>query len=445
MGLFNRGQSISGMWLDGKPAIRAYLGDVLVWDGTKPAFVNVPRALASAAAVAPAVRADASMTAVCALGSSSAIAPSLTAFATVDPETAVIVTAQASAPVVRADSIIMVETITVGAQALPAVAAQSSAATVASPAAVVSVATPTPSVAAHFATTIPAIAVNAAAQVPVITATGAAVVNVPVSAVNAMARVPAVSGNSSVGAFAVTADSTAKIPAISGSSNVTAVKATASSLAPIPVVQANNGPTISAYTTFSKTVGSGVTITLPTANVGDLWVIAMGTVESQMGSTPSGWTKRLGNGSWNDTSIEVWTRTKVAGDPATITTTASGFSNDKPAEVVAMTVTNQNGVNASSSVSSSTSTSATPHPTPAITTTVAKTVLIRMVLAAGPQTAAHTWPAGVTPITSVINGTSGALSVAVQTADLSGSQAIVNATPSAGSKYSSGTIAIAPV
>lgn len=240
MGLFNRGQSISGMWLDGKPAIRAYLGDVLVWDGTKPAFVNVPRALASALAVAPAIRADASITAVRTLGSSAAYAPSLTAFATVDPETAVIVTAQASTPVARADSLILVDVITVAAQALPAVAAQSSAATVAPPAAVVSVATPTPSVAAHFATTIPAITVNAAAQVPVITATGAAVVNVPVSAVNAMARVPAVSGNSSVGAFAVTTEGSAKIPAISGSSNVTAVKATASALALIAVVQAIN-------------------------------------------------------------------------------------------------------------------------------------------------------------------------------------------------------------
>lgn len=240
MGLFNRGQSISGMWLDGKPAIRAYLGDVLVWDGTKPAFVNVPRALASASAVAPAVRADASISAIPALGSSSAIAPSLTAFATVDPETAVIVTAQASTPAVRADSIIMVETITVGAQALPAVAAQSSAATVAAPAAVVSVVTSTPSMAAHFATTIPAIAVNAAAQVPVITATGAAVVNVPVSAVNAMARVPAVSGNSSVGAFVVTSDATAKTPVVTATSNVSPPKATATGLARVPVVQAIN-------------------------------------------------------------------------------------------------------------------------------------------------------------------------------------------------------------
>ena len=245
MGLFNRGQSISGMWLDGKPAIRAYLGDVLVWDGTTPAFVNVPRALVSALAAAPAVRADASITAIRAMGSSSVIAPSLTAFATADPETAVIVTAQASTPVVRADSIIMVETITVGAQALPAVAAQSSAATVAAPMAVVSVVTPTPSVAAHFATTIPAIAVNASAQVPVITATGAAVVNVPVSAVNAMARTPVVSGNSSVVAFAVTADATAKTPVVTASSNVSPPKATATGLARVPAVQANNFITVS--------------------------------------------------------------------------------------------------------------------------------------------------------------------------------------------------------
>ena len=245
MGLFNRGQSISGMWLDGKPAIRAYLGDVLVWDGTSPAFVNVPRALASALAVAPTVRADASISAVRALGASSAIAPSLTAFATADPETAVIVTAQASAPAVRADSIIMVETITVGAQALPAVAAQSSSATVDAPPISVSVNTPTPTVAAHFATTVPAIAVNASAQVPVITATGAAVVNVPVSAVNAMARVPVVSGNSSVVAFAVTADAAAKTPVVTASSNVSPPKATATGLARVPVVQANNFITVS--------------------------------------------------------------------------------------------------------------------------------------------------------------------------------------------------------
>lgn len=245
MGLFNRGQSISGMWLDGRPAVRAYLGDVLVWDGTKPAFVNVPRALASAVAVAPVIRADASITAACAVGSSSAISPALTAFATVDPETAVIVTAQVSAPVVRADSIIMVETITVGAQALPAIAAQSSAATVAVPAAAVAVATPAPTVAAHFATTVPAIAVNTSAQVPVITATGAAVVNVPVSAVNAMARVPVVSGSSSIVAFAVTADAVAKTPVVTASSNVSPPKATVTGLARVPVVQANNFITVS--------------------------------------------------------------------------------------------------------------------------------------------------------------------------------------------------------
>lgn len=245
MGLFNRGQSISGMWLDGKPAIRAYLGDVLVWDGTSPAFVNVPRALASALAVTPAIRADASITAVRTLSSSAAYAPWLTAFATVGPETAVIVTAQANDPVVRADSLILVDVITVAAQALPAVAAQSSSAAVEVPSISVSANVPTPTVAAHFATTIPAIAASASAQVPVITATGAAVVNVPVSAVNATARVPVVSGNSSVAAFAVTADATAKTPVVTASSNVSPPKATATGLARAPVVQANNFITVS--------------------------------------------------------------------------------------------------------------------------------------------------------------------------------------------------------
>lgn len=205
------------------------------------------------------------------------------------------------------------------------------------------------------------------------------------------------------------------------------------------------GMRIAAFTTFMKTAGATVTITLPAANVGDLWVIAMGTVAGQMGSAPSGWTKQLGNGAWNDGAyLEVWTRTKAVGDPASITTSASGWNGDSPTEVVAMTVVSQAGVNTSSSILSDGSATATPHPTPAITTTVAKALLIRMV-STGQLSAAHTWPTGVTPITTVINGTSAALSVAVQTADASGSQAAVNATPSNGSKYSSGTIAIAPV
>lgn len=207
----------------------------------------------------------------------------------------------------------------------------------------------------------------------------------------------------------------------------------------------STGPQVSAYTTFSKTTGSAVTITLPPANVGDLWVIAMATTSGQMGSTPSGWTKQMGNGAWyGDAYLEVWTRTKVAGDPPTIATSASGWDANTPTEGVAMTVTNQAGVNASSSILSDGSTTATPHPTPAITTTVAKALLIRMV-STGQLSSAHTWPAGVTPVTTVINGTVSALSVAVQTGGAAGSQSAVNATPSNGSKYSSGTIAIAPV
>lgn len=189
------------------------------------------------------------------------------------------------------------------------------------------------------------------------------------------------------------------------------------------------GPTVAAFTTFMKTTGSAVTITLPAANIGDLWVIAMATTSGQMGSTPSGWTKQMGNGAWyGDAYLEVWTRTKVAGDPPTIATSASGWDANTPTEGVAMTVTNQTGVNASSSILSDGSTTATPHPTPAITTTVAKALLIRMV-STGQLTSAHTWPAGVTPVTTVINGTVSALSVAVQRGGAAGPQAAVSATP----------------
>ncbi|MCW2300758.1 hypothetical protein [Rhodococcus erythropolis] len=310
MGLFNRGQSISGMWLDGNPAIQVFLGDVLVWDGTSPAFVNVPRALASALAVAPAVRADASIAAIRAFGSSSAIAPSLTAFATVDPETAVIVTAQASAPAVRADSIIMVESITVGAQALPAVAAQSSSATVEVSSVSVSLSVPAPTIAAHFTTTVPAIAVNASAQVPVITATGAAVVNSPVAAVNATARIPVVSGNSSVVAFDVTADATAKTPAITATSNVSPPKATATGLARVPVVQGINfqpqGMNLTSNFTFKTTTPVIVTPMAARAALPTSVVTANKLIMQNPGPVRAAWIARITTYSGDTVTGSIW-------------------------------------------------------------------------------------------------------------------------------------------
>lgn len=443
MGLFNRGQAASALILDGKRAVRAYLGDQLVWDGTMDAFVPIPHILVSATMADPVVAATALAVAPFITASAQVHEPSVSGTATVRPETAILVTGAVYVPDVSADALIEVPAISVSAIVLAPTVSEAFDATVEAPSIQVTAGMYSPKITADYAATVPIIAAFAELLAPLVTATGTAVVNAPMIAVSGSVNAPTVIGSSSVAVPAIVASATVYAPEVRRDAKVLAPLIAGSSTLYAPVVQALNGPTVSAYTTFSKTTGSAVTITLPAANVGDLWVIAMGTVSGQMGSTPSGWTKRLGNGSWNDTSIEVWTRTKVAGDPATITTAASGFTNDIPAEVIAMTVTNQTGVNASSSVSASTSTSTTPHPTPAITTTVAKTVLIRMV-STGPQTAAHTWPAGVTPVTSVINGSSGALSVAVQTADVSGSQPIVNATPSNGSKYSSGTIAISP-
>ncbi|CAJ0557633.1 unnamed protein product, partial [Mesorhabditis spiculigera] len=374
----------------------------------------------------------------------SAGAPSVTATALVAIPAAAM-TLVVPAPVVRADANVSVEVVTIAMQALPAVGAVGADSTVAVPAAAVTMSAPAPTVAAHFEAEIPVVAVTMAAPAPVVTATGSAVVAVGVAEMTVSAKAPVVTATSSVVVPVSTIGMSAKVPVVTASSTVVVPSVTVTMSAKDPVVTAINGPSVSAYTTFSKTTGSAVTITLPAANVGDLWVIAMATTSGQMGSTPSGWTKRMGNGAWYDGAyLEVWTRTKVAGDPATITTSASGFSSDSPTEVIAMTVANQAGVNASSSILSDGSTTATPHPTPAITTTVAKAVLIRMV-STGQLSAAHTWPAGVTPVTTVINGTSAALSVAVQTGGAAGSQAAVNATPSNGSKYSSGTIAIAPV
>ncbi|MDV6274111.1 hypothetical protein R3Q06_11425 [Rhodococcus erythropolis] len=324
MGLFNRNSSITGMWLDGKPGIRSYLGDVLVWDGTVPAFVNIPRATATALAPAPAVSADVLISAVPAAVSSYASPPSLTADALVDPETAVIVTARAEDPVVRADSLILVDVITVAAQALPGIAAQSADASVVTVLASASAVAITPAVAAHFATTVPSIAVSAAAQVPVVTATGAAVVNVPVSAVNAQARVPAVSASSSVVAFAVTASASGVAPTLTVSSSVSPPKATATSLARPPVVVADNfvlqsmtknGDQTLASTTWTEigpwTVGSNSTVS---GNA--LLIHGSGTATIEVGSewSTSGTTKNwrvLKNGT------VIWTKGQGTGTPLT--------------------------------------------------------------------------------------------------------------------------------
>lgn len=444
MGLFNRGQAASALILDGKRAVRAYLGEELIWDGTTPAYIDVPVIAVSAAMLPPVVRADTHRDVPLISIGAAMNPPSVSGSSSVRPETAIIVTAVMLPPSATADSAISVPRIDVSAIMLAPVVSESYDGTVDVPLITVDAVMLPPKIAVDFVGAVPPISVIAEMLTPIVTATGTAVVNAPLIPVSATLLPPAVSSTVKITPPLIAATATMLPPELRRDGKVSPPLIVASASMYAPDVQALNGPTVSAYTTFSKTTGSAVTITLPAANVGDLRVIVMGTVSGQMGSTPSGWTKRLGNGSWYDTSIEVWTRTKVAGDPDSITTTASGFTNDAPAEVIAMTVANQAGVNASSSVTSSTSTSATPHPTPAITTTVAKTVLIRMVSAAGPQTAAHTWPAGVTPIASVINGTSGALSVAVQTADVAGSQGAVNATPSNGSKYSSGTIAIAP-
>ncbi|MDI9914358.1 hypothetical protein [Rhodococcus sp. IEGM 1379] len=236
MGIFNRDRSISGMQLDGNLAIQAHLGEMLVWDGTRAAFVSVPCARVSTTVVVPAVSAGAVSSVSKSVGSVAVVVPVLTASSVVRPETTVIVTARATDPSVRGDSTIMAEVITVAGQTLPAVAAQSFSASVVALAAPSGAVVRIPVVAAAFSAVVAATVVNAMPVVPVITATGTAVLNSPVAAVNVAARVPVVSGSSRVTVLAVTGEVATAVPVVSASSAVAAVKAVVTALAPVPVV-----------------------------------------------------------------------------------------------------------------------------------------------------------------------------------------------------------------
>jgi hypothetical protein len=239
MGLYNRGRAVTGMYLDGKPVIRAYLGDRLVWDGSKSAFVSVPRIGVVMSAPAPEVSASSSVAVGVAAMAISAGAPSVTATALVAIPAAAM-TLVVPAPVVHADANVSVEVVTIAMQALPAVGAVGADSTVAVPAAAVTMAAPAPTVAAHFEAAIPVVAVTMSAPAPVVTATGSAVVAVGVAEMTISAKAPVVTASSSVSVPVVTVGVSAKAPVVTASSTVAVPSVAVTMAAKNPVIQAIN-------------------------------------------------------------------------------------------------------------------------------------------------------------------------------------------------------------
>ena len=158
MGLFNRGQAASALILDGKRAVRAYLGDQLVWDGTMDAFVPIPQILVSVVMADPVVSATVRTVAPLITASAQVYEPSVSGTATVRPETAILVAGVVYAPDVSAEALIEVPAISVSAIVLAPTVSEAFDATVEVPFIQVTAGMYSPKITADYAATVPIIA-----------------------------------------------------------------------------------------------------------------------------------------------------------------------------------------------------------------------------------------------------------------------------------------------
>lgn len=208
-GAFSRGQT--GLLYVGEDAVvAAYLGDLLIWDGTVSAFVSIPAATATAAARAPVVSAQPGAIVVpVASATASATAPSFRVSTTIAVPIAS-ATASAPTPAVSADATIAVPIATASASALPPL----SDATIEVP------------IATATATALP----------PILTVTGSAAVVVPTASASATALDPTVHVSATIVVPIATASAAARTPAVSSSRTVTVPVASASAAALAPTV-----------------------------------------------------------------------------------------------------------------------------------------------------------------------------------------------------------------
>lgn len=240
MGLFNRGQAASALILDGKRAVRAYLGEELIWDGTTPAYIDVPVIAVSAAMLPPVVRADTHRDVPLISIGAAMNPPSVSGSSSVRPETAIIVTAVMLPPSATADSAISVPRIDVSAIMLAPVVSESYDGTVDVPLITVDSVMLPPKIAVDFVGAVPPISVIAEMLTPIVTATGTAVVNAPLIPVSATLLPPAVSSTVKIAPPLIAATATMLPPELRRDGKVSPPLITAAASMYVPVVQAIN-------------------------------------------------------------------------------------------------------------------------------------------------------------------------------------------------------------
>ncbi|MFB9779160.1 hypothetical protein [Rhodococcus baikonurensis] len=287
MGLFNRGQAASALILDGKRAVRAYLGEQLVWDGTMDAFVPIPHILVSATMADPVVSATALTAAPFITASAQVHEPSISGTATVRPETAILVTGAVYVPDVSADALIEVPAISVSAIVLAPTVSEAFDTTVEAPFIQVTAGMYSPKITADYAAAVPIIAAFAELLAPLVTATGTAVVNAPMIAVSGSVNAPTVIGSSSVEVPAIVASATVYAPEVRRDAKVLAPLIAGSSTLYAPEVK--TGPTILVTDNFNRTAGA---LTTPWTRFVSWFqdsyqITATGTVKRNSGGTAS--------------------------------------------------------------------------------------------------------------------------------------------------------------
>lgn len=210
-GIFARGQAAILLRLDGA-VVAAFLGDLLIWDGTVSAFVSSPLAAATAQAHTPLVQSQPpAVTVPTATTTAAALPPTVIAVAALTIPAAT-TTAAAAAPTISASAGIGAPVATASAVAIPPLSDAN--------------------------INVPAATASAVARVPDLATTGSSNLHAPIATVSAVAPTPGVAGAATIIVPITTTSAAAPPPAVSGSGSITApvAAATASATAPVTSV-----------------------------------------------------------------------------------------------------------------------------------------------------------------------------------------------------------------
>ena len=241
MGVFGRGHSPTAIIRDGVHATKIYVGEIQVWDGTRPALVNMVRAHGVGGAPAFGVSADSVVAVPVASGVGVGLPPVLGAVALVSVPAAT-GSAGIGVPVVTADSVVAVPACTASVDAHAPTGAEQFDVTVSAVVAEGSGLAPNLVVAAGFDVLVEVAAATGGAPAPAVSATGSALVGMVATTASAMAVDPAVSASSPIAVPAATASAAARAPGLSLGGGVTVPVATGTTAAPAPVVTTASYP-----------------------------------------------------------------------------------------------------------------------------------------------------------------------------------------------------------